>query len=149
MQDWILPGTPNQDDILIIDIYKIQLKNALYTFYHDSCSLDLSVDIENDTFSVGDYLQIDYNLSKATSLNTPIYIRSEDIMMDYTMNIYETGCVLCNNLDGFCSSACSKGLKLRICLRTILKITHIKSQLHRILKILFYLNQTHIYYREM
>ena len=75
--------------------------------------MDLSIGIANDTFSVGDYIMINYDLFEATSLNKLIYIKSNDMGLDYSMSINEDGCLLCdNNINGLDCNNCSEGIKI-------------------------------------
>ena len=101
---------------MLICIYRILLTNAQFSFYHDLCSLNLNLDIDHDTFSIGDYLMINYKLHHATSLNVPIYIKSTSMRLDYAMHINENEkCILFNNNSKTPNSQsvnCSKGIKI-------------------------------------
>ena len=50
----------NDLKVLLVDIYQIQLFDAIFTFYHDLCNIEVDVYAQNATFSIGDYLKIDY-----------------------------------------------------------------------------------------
>ena len=97
----------------MMDIYRIDILNGYYTFYHDDCSMVL--DFHGiASFSIGDILQIEWrNLSQATSLNTPIYIKSDDIIgINHTLYILESGCILCKDNDYSLCVDCSKGIQI-------------------------------------
>ena len=72
---------------LVGGIYKIRVYGGKFSFYHDACLLALDVNIVGNAFAVGDYLDIQYNLSQATELNLPMYIQSNEMKLNYSMQI--------------------------------------------------------------
>eukprot|EP01084_Bolivina_argentea_P289665 497447_1 len=101
----------------------IKICNGIFSFQSSGCSLNLDIIPDDDVFAVGQNLLIvsNWNLSEATSLQTPIYITSEHIIdMDFVMSITDNGynfslCSICHenemNPDGSCYE-CRNGIPI-------------------------------------
>eukprot|EP01084_Bolivina_argentea_P145684 255304_1 len=81
------------------DIYDMTIHDSKYTFYTNTCTLNVYIQILN--FSIGGHLHFLWDLHEATSLNVPIYIFSDDIMfIDHTVYILENNTCLIYSQNG-------------------------------------------------
>eukprot|EP01084_Bolivina_argentea_P186927 322103_1 len=103
------------DDIIIPELENIKICGT-FQFNTTSCSLDINFP---NRFIVNDYLQFNWTLFQATSLNVPVHITSPNIVgINHVINIYDNVenasiCVLCDTYQSESCTDCSKGIYIR------------------------------------
>eukprot|EP01083_Nonionella_stella_P253263 871622_1 len=118
---WSSTSDPIPEDVYMPRMKSMTLEDAKFRFYTDTCSLAIRfISIVSDnvstnaSFMVGQTLNIHWNLTWASSLIVPIYIKSNTMIgINRVMYIHENNtCVLCiNEADDACDS-CDQGIQI-------------------------------------
>eukprot|EP01083_Nonionella_stella_P218145 782519_1 len=109
---------PLINDIDWIAIYPIQDGGDIkFIFYSNECELSVDLLLMNDSFSVGDRLLIEWNLTRANALYSNVWIHSDDMKLNYTMRINEnefneSECILSSPHSSLNDSLCEEGMRI-------------------------------------